>query len=341
MAAPHHLIILDGGMGHLLRRHGVAIEGPIGSMQRFLGVALANTTQPELVRACHREYLAAGAAIITTNSYSCVPAALELASDGGSDSSDLVAASISAAGARAREARDAFVAAASLGADAAQRVAGCVPPLHESYRADRVGSSDELAAAYAHIVAKIAPHSDLLLCETMSSAREAFAAARASVESGSGKPVWISYTLHDDASGRLRSGETIGEAVRAIDSLLIRVDDGSAAARRRGTVEAILLNCCSHASICTALPARRHALDELGAPGAAVRIGAYANGFKTVEAGAEMAGAEAEYIDLSPADYAMQARQYVELGASIVGGCCGVFPEHIAAVKETLLPQLS
>ena len=295
MAAPHHLIILDGGMGHLLRRHGVAIEGPIGSMQRFLGVALANTTQPELVRACHREYLAAGAAIITTNSYSCVPAALELASDGGSDSSDLVAASISAAGARAREARDAFVAAASLGAAAEPRIAGCVPPLHESYRADRVGSSDELAAAYAHIVAKIAPHSDLLLCETMSSAREAFAAARASVESGSGKPVWISYTLHDDASGRLRSGETIGEAVRAIDSLLIRVDDGSAAARRRGTVEAILLNCCSHASICTALPALRHALDELGAPGAAVRIGAYANGFKTVEAGAEMAGAEAEY----------------------------------------------
>ena len=38
--------ILDGGMGHALRRLGVEISGPIGSQRRFLGVALANLESP-------------------------------------------------------------------------------------------------------------------------------------------------------------------------------------------------------------------------------------------------------------------------------------------------------
>ena len=47
--------ILHGGMGHLLRRRGVKIVGEIGSMRRFLGVALANTERPSLVVEAHLE----------------------------------------------------------------------------------------------------------------------------------------------------------------------------------------------------------------------------------------------------------------------------------------------
>jgi glycerate kinase len=42
------ITLLDGGMGHMLRRLGVEIKGEIGSQQRFLGVALANIDQPDL-----------------------------------------------------------------------------------------------------------------------------------------------------------------------------------------------------------------------------------------------------------------------------------------------------
>ena len=42
------LLLLDGGMGHLLRRMGVEIKGEFGSQERFLGVALANSIQPHL-----------------------------------------------------------------------------------------------------------------------------------------------------------------------------------------------------------------------------------------------------------------------------------------------------
>ena len=72
------ITIMDGGMGHLLRRNGVEIKGVIGSLERFLGVALANKEKPGLVRDAHIEYLRAGARVIITNNYCCVPSALEL-----------------------------------------------------------------------------------------------------------------------------------------------------------------------------------------------------------------------------------------------------------------------
>ena len=55
--------------------------------------------------------------------------------------------------ARAEEARDESIAA---GREAAL-IAGCVPPLHESYRHDRVGSEEEMLAAYTQIVKAVAP----------------------------------------------------------------------------------------------------------------------------------------------------------------------------------------
>jgi len=43
------VVLLDGGMGHQLKAMGVEIKGVVGSMERFLGVAMANTRNPDLV----------------------------------------------------------------------------------------------------------------------------------------------------------------------------------------------------------------------------------------------------------------------------------------------------
>ena len=75
-------VLLDGGMGHLLRRFGVEISGPVGSTQRFLGVANANLELPHLVVEAHMQFLRAGATVITTNNYSCVPNCLRLVREG-------------------------------------------------------------------------------------------------------------------------------------------------------------------------------------------------------------------------------------------------------------------
>ena len=59
-------VLLDGGMGHQLKAMGVEIAGKVGSMQRFLGVAMANTRDPALVRDAHLAYIDAGAPPLLT-----------------------------------------------------------------------------------------------------------------------------------------------------------------------------------------------------------------------------------------------------------------------------------
>jgi homocysteine S-methyltransferase len=39
---------------------------------------------------------------------------------------------------------------------------------------------------------------------------------------------------------------------------------------------------------------------------------------------------------LSPESYAEQARHWLELGASLIGGCCGTRPQHTAALRDLL-----
>ena len=312
-AHPRH--ILDGGMGHLLRRKGVPVSGAIGSMERFLNVALANRNQKETVCESHLDFLRAGANVITTNNYACVPSALALSPN---PSPQLITDLIDAAGQIARQACQLHVKELPLNSTLPM-VAGCVPPLHESYRPDRVGSERELTGEYAHIVEAIAPHADLLLCETMSSVREGKLAAQAANQAGI--PVWIAWTLAEDASGKLRSGESVQNAVRAVNSY--------------ENVQAMLFNCSSAASITAALPQLREAAPS------SMLLGSYANGFQTVKVSGgdreDSSGGQSEYDgDSTPEAYAKQAQRWVEQGVEIVGGCCGIFPEHIHAIERRM-----
>ena len=305
-------MILDGGMGHLLRRNGVDISGPIGTMERFRSVARANRDAPDIVLQSHLQFLRSGADVITTNTYACVPAAL--ANDGGGSPDDVVEL-IEAGGALAAKAQD--IAVSEELSHARPLVAGCLPPLHETYRADRVGGYDELASTYRMIVDAVAPSSDVLLCETMHSTAEAFAAAEAANEAG--LPAWVSFTVSEIDVGYLRSGETIAEGVAAIADIT--------------NVEAVMLNCSSTEAITSALPLLVQAAPDL-------TIGVYANGFsdefRASAADNDSVPTYREYDEmLTPDAFARIAGDWRQQGASIIGGCCGIFPEHIASVVST------
>ena len=43
--------------------------------------------------------------------------------------------------------------------------------------------------------------------------------------------------------------------------------------------------------------------------------------------------------DMTPEDMGNYARKYVELGAKIIGGCCGNTPEHVAAIAKAVKSQ--
>ena len=41
------------------------------------------------------------------------------------------------------------------------------------------------------------------------------------------------------------------------------------------------------------------------------------------------------FIDMiSPEDYAANARRWLDRGVQVIGGCCGIGPEHIARLNE-------
>ncbi len=190
-------ILLDGGMGRELRFRGVDVMTSIWSAKALIEA-------PQVVREVHRDFIAAGADIITINSYGIVKRNLAWAGiEDRFKELNLLACNL------AREARDA--------AGRAVLIAGSLPPLAGSFRPDRVGKLEEIEPLYREQAEVLAPHVDLLLCETMSSIDEGRAAAAAATRTG--KPVWVCWTLHEDRSGRLRSGEDIGEAVRSLSDL--------------------------------------------------------------------------------------------------------------------------
>lgn len=321
-----HKLLLDGGMGHHLRRLGVEIKGAMGSQERFLGVALANVDSPALVERAHREFLEAGATVITTNTYSCVPASIALSESEEKRTQEerqqFLAGCISSAGRCAANAVADFTAsttATGKGSSSKPLVAGCLPPLGPSYRYDLVPANDVMDTDYAFIMQHIAPFSDVLLCETMSCVREGYQAASAT--KASGLPVWVSWTLSDTVDGCLRSGESIEEAVSALAGL--------------PNLQAMMVNCCSDDAVTVAMPRLAAALRAVGRED--VRLGGYANGFRLAAKDKQMQDAYRD--DLTPEVYRRCVEKWMEDGATIVGGCCGVFPEHIQELALALEEQ--
>lgn len=255
--------------------------------------------EPDLVAGLHADFIRAGARVVTINTYAATPERLER--DGAGDMfEELQRRGV----ALARRARD-------EAGDCA--IAGCLPPLFGSYAPALTIPFEETLATYRRVVEQQADGVDLFLCETMASAQEGLAAATAACESG--KPVWLAWTLRDDGAARLRSGETIREAAEAVAHLPL-------AAR--------LVNCSRPETVDAALP-------ELSALGGLT--GAYANGFTAVEAlkhGGTVAVLDTR-TDLGPAAYAAYGVGWAAAGLDIVGGCCEVGPDHIAALRDALV----
>jgi len=250
----------------------------------------------------HLDYIEAGAKVLTINAYSATFTRMAMV-----DAAHRVPQLQRLACELALAARDA---AGARGADV--RVAGCLPPLNGTYRPDRVRDHATNAEEYARLAELQAPHVDFFLCETMSTAQEAHAAAAAAAAFG--KPVWVAFTLQD-RSPLLRSGEALAAAATGLAGL---------------PVQAVLANCCPPESITQALPA----LLGTGLP-----TGGYANGFveipRTFLPG-DTRGQLSSREDLDPAAYARAVLGWVEAGARIVGGCCEVGPGHIAWLCDAL-----
>ena len=256
--------------------------------------------QPEILRDVHAEYFNVGASVATTNTYPVLHDRLVRAG-----LQDQIETLWTQAVKSARSARDAH---------GSGRIAGSIGPLVASYRPDICPSPAEAEELYRDVVAALAPHVDVLLIETMSSVDQADGALRAAMKSG--LPVWLAVSVEDFDGSKLRSGENLADLAPVLN---------------RHDTDAILINCSRPEAVSTAVDIAA----QFGRP-----FGAYANGFTKISQGflqeAPTVDALQERSDLSPAAYADFAMGWIDQGATIVGGCCEVGPNHIAELAARI-----
>jgi homocysteine S-methyltransferase len=257
---------------------------------------------PGMVRDIHADYFAAGATIATTNTYAIHHDRLARF---GLD--PMFHALHLRALAEAHEAR---------ASHPGTRIAGSLGPLNASYRPDLTEPVAVAAPKYAEIARLMAPHVDLILIETAASIEAAEGAVTGA--QAAGKPVWLSVSVDDRDGTRLRSGEPVSGLARLLHHPLA----------------ALLANCSVPEAMADALAA----LKPLGKP-----FGAYANGFTHISGNflkdAPTVRELTHRHDLTPERYGDFAMTWVNLGATIVGGCCEVGPAHIRHLRDRLIDQ--
>jgi 5-methyltetrahydrofolate--homocysteine methyltransferase len=312
---PQRLVILDGAMGTMIQRHALSEEQFRG--ERFAAWRsdlrgnndLLTITQPAVIAGIHREYLLAGADVISTNTFNS-----NAVSQADYGMQSLVAELNQAAAQLARRVADQVAAetgrqrfvAGALGPTS--RTASLSPDVNDP--GFRNISFDELVAGYSQATrALIEGGVDAILIETVFdtlNAKAALFAVRGVLdELATDLPIIVSGTI-SDASGRTLSGQTTEAFWNSI---------------RHARPAVVGLNC--------ALGGKqlRPYIEEL-ARIADTYVCAYPN--------AGLPNAFGEY-DETPEQTAEILGEFAASGfVNMVGGCCGTTPEHIRAMVRAV-----
>jgi 5-methyltetrahydrofolate--homocysteine methyltransferase len=185
-------LVFDGGMGTMLQAAGL----PAGASPDVW-----NIINPDSVRAVHAAYLAAGADVISSNTFgSTTPRLKRIAHK---------PAELAAAGVRI--VKEAIAASGKLAFAALD-----VGPLGEFLEPlGDLTEEDALGYFREEIEAGVAAGADCILIETMSALDEALVCVKAAKLYGAGLPILCTLTY--SPAGRLMTGETIESVVAALE----------------------------------------------------------------------------------------------------------------------------
>ena len=294
-------IILDGGIGTELERLGAPMDH-----EAWCAVALES--HPQLVRDVHRSYIDAGADIITVNTYAATRHAL---TNGGMEKNftswNKLAVQL------ARETLDASEVDRNI------LIAGSV----SNFGHFKDQYTDKQLAPNFRDQAEILIENgvDFIILESLGAKTSTIVTALNAI-SEFGVPIWVAVSCAEDHdSGQL----FLGIEESRIDSHrpLAHQELGEAIDTIMDTAGSALL--VMHSTVDTTLPA----LQLMQSHYDGLR-GAYPN------AGYWLRPEWAFVDQISPQNYLERARKWLDTGARIVGGCCGIGPDHIAALSKGL-----
>src|SRR5262245_26282684 len=309
------ILILDGSMGAYLQGFGLTSNDFHGT--RFIehpmslkgDTDLLSITQPQVITKVHDGYLAAGADIISTNTFTANPvsqaeyALEEIVRELNYESAVLARAACDAA-----EARDGRPRAVAGAIGPTTKLLSMSPDVGDPGRRDI--DFDAMAKGYEdQILGLIEGGADILLIETITDTLNAksalWAAWQAFDKTGVELPLWISGTI-TDRSGRTLSGQTVEAFYNSI---------------RHANPWAVGLNC---ALAPTAMRAFLADLPRI----AECPVSAYPN--------AGLPNAMGGY-DETPHSMEQHYSEWARAGLlNIAGGCCGTTPEHITHMRHAV-----
>lgn len=291
-----------------LRRGPILADGAMGTMLYSRGVSFErsfdelNLSNPALVQEIHREYIRAGAEIIETNTFGANRFKLahrDLANK---------VRDINLRGVKlAREAREI--------AGESTFVLGSVGPIGQLLESlGRITYDDARAAFKEQIEALLEGGADGIILETFSDLNELQAAIAAAREVTHDLPLIAQMSFTDDAD--TLTGNTPEEIGDALCNLKVDVIGANCSVGPAGTFNAV-----------KRLVASITACRETDVPFFSVMPNA---GFPA------RIGERYLYLS-SPQYFADYTHKFVgELGTTIIGGCCGTTPAHIAAMRAAL-----
>ena len=332
------ILVLDGAMGTMIQRYGLGEDdyhaGPFAGCSKALygNNECLNLTRPDIIKAIHKEYIAAGADIIESNTFSAN--AISQAEYGCAE----LAGRMAYEGARlAREAADEAAAlAASVGLSRKVWVAGSIGPTSKSLSLSpdasdpgfRAYTFEQMRAAYREQAeALLRGGADLLLVETCFDALNVKAALAgiASAYSGGCHP---EHSLGSPAA-------TVGECPSQCPAVMVSVSVGDRSGRTLTgqTLEAFYTSVKHYPILSFGLNCSLGAEDMLPlleevSSWCGCGVSCYPNAGLPNELGG---------YDQSPAEMAAQVREMASRGlVNVVGGCCGTTPEHIRAIADAV-----
>ncbi len=291
-------LILDSALGTELENRGEYLP----SFKTSIWSAYSLIHNPDVIMQIHIDNIEAGADVITTSNYQATPELLKREPSAPSYE-DLAKRSIE------------LCQEAVIKTNTNTKIAGCYPPIHVTFRPD-LTPKEKIVKKFYKTLGKIYENNvDVIICETMASIYEGTIAATTAKDFS--KKVWLSWTTRGNKLNRLPSTELLHDAIlKSVDL----------------DIDCQLVNCV-HADTATLAITRLQKEKSFGI---------YAN--SSIYRKNELEGFISDsdewhyhnHQHIDPDEYGIHVKEWIDKGASVVGGCCRTTTDHIKIIKNVV-----